>query len=285
MRLPVLAMVVGAAVACSSSTSAEHSTQLTFPADAPPNGELYACWSFPRSADGWVRSIAWDVPPAGALLVHHVTLYAVPKWDKPDGAECWDMPGATGFSVWVPGVAPLELPAGMGLTIPADATRWVVQLHAYRSTAGPPAPVKATLTTLADRPAIRAAWAVVPAPVPAIAPHSGAQASGECKALADVHVGVAWPHMHRIGRQFHGAVVRAGGAIEPLVDVPHWDVGTQVAYATSVDLKAGDSVRSTCVWQNDGDATVLPGYFATDEMCHQALLVWPAESSQWTCTP
>ncbi len=277
--------VVGALVACSSAPSGEHATTLTFPADAPPNGEIYACWSFPRSADGWVRSIAWDVPSAGALNVHHVTLYAVPKWDKSDGAECWDMPGATGFAVWVPGVAPLELPTGMGLALPADATRWVVQLHAYRGAAGPPANVTAHVQTTDAKPAVAAAWAVVPAPVPAIAPHSSAQGTGQCKALADVHVGVAWPHMHRVGREFHGAVLRAGGATEKLVDVPSWDVGRQVAYPVSVDLRAGDAVQTTCVWQNDGDGTVLPGYLATDEMCHQAVLVWPAENSRWQCTP
>ena len=274
------------AVACApSAPSTDGVTTLGFAADAPLGGEIYSCFSFARSPDEWVRSVRWEVPASGALSVHHATLYAVPSWDRPDGAECWDMPGATGFAVWVPGVSPLVLPAGMGLTIPKDSTRWVVQLHAFRSAAGAPERVSAIVETTAQRPAVAAGWAVIQAPVPAIRPHMTEQSSGECRALGEVHVGVAWPHMHRAGKEFHGQVIRGDGSTVSLVDVPTWDVGRQVAYTTSVDVHVGDRVRSTCVWDNVTGDYVLPGPLATDEMCHQAILVWPVENSRWDCGP
>jgi hypothetical protein len=169
--------------------------------------------------------------------------------------------------------------------LPPDTTKYVIQVHALRSQAGPAAAASVSVEASSVRPSIAATWLVVAAPIPAIRPRQTETSSGSCAASAGLHVGLAWPHMHRIGKEFHGSILRGAAPPEALVDVTSWNFGLQRAYPANTDLAAGDRVQTTCVWENPSDQYVFGGPKSTDEMCHQAILVWPAENAKWADCP
>lgn len=284
---PRLLILVLAAFAASCSGPVATPRSMAFTVDAPVGDEAYTCFAFAANAnEPYIHAIRWTIPDDSSVIVHHATLYAVPLWLGPDVGPCWDMPTpSTGLHAWVPGTGSMELPNGMALVLPSDTTKYVIQVHALRSQAGAAAKASVSVDASATKPAIAASWLVVTAPIPAIRPRQTETSSASCTASAAVHVGLAWPHMHRIGKEFHGSVLRGAAPPEALVDVTSWNFGLQRAYATNTDLAAGDRVQTTCVWENPSDQYVFGGPKSTDEMCHQALLVWPAENAKWTDCP
>ncbi len=90
--------------------------------------------------------------------------------------------------------------------------------------------------------------------------------------------------MHLAGQEFHGAVLRQDGTTMPLIDVVPWDFYRQLTYTVDVDVSAGDQIQTQCIWFNQTDNYIFGGPLTTDEMCNQALLVWPASSAFWQGT-
>ena len=96
-----------------------------------------------------------------------------------------------------------------------------------------------------------------------------------------MHVVTPTPHMHLLGTSFQGAFVRPDGTRSVFVDVPAWNFDEQKTYEVDRDVAAGDGVETDCTWTNTTDAYVLPGSSTHDEMCGQALIVWPARTAAW----
>jgi hypothetical protein len=257
---------------------------LTFAVDAPTGGELYECYAFDATAlaHQWVTAIHWTPPPDGNVVMHHATLYALASWPNADVSTCWDMPGpATGLQVWAPGSGDLVLPSDMGIVLPSDVTRLVVQVHAIRIADGPPLDASVRVDTTDTEPARVAAWLAMSAPIPALRPHMQDTSTAACTAAAPFHVVDDWPHMHLAGQTFHGTVLHGDGTQTPLVDVDPWDFHTQRIYPVDVDVAAGDQIQTTCVWFNSTNDYIFAGPKTTDEMCNQSLLVWPATNASW----
>ncbi len=274
-------------VSC-ESPAAPPVISLTFAVDAPVGTEMYTCYAFDAGSlrDRWVTSITWTPPPAGDVVMHHATLYALSDWSQGDVSTCFDMPApATGLQVWVPGGDALVLPSDMGVELPRDANKLVVQVHAIRGVAGPPSQGKVTIDTTSIEPARVAAWLAMSAPIPALRPHMIDTSTVACTMGGDVHVMLDWPHMHLAGHEFHGAVIRqTTGTVDPLVDVVPWDFFVQKTYAVDVAVGAGDQIQTSCIWKNDTNDYIFAGPRTTDEMCNQSLLVWPAIHATWAGT-
>jgi hypothetical protein len=269
--------------ACSSSSPApaDHGDALAlrFAVDAPVNGEQYDCFGFDASAltGRWLRSITWTAPPlSSSLQLHHAALYAFPE-DYPDGpVACDAMPVAWTMHVWAPGSDPLTLPAGVALDLPPGTKRFVIQTHVLRFTAGPPASAAVTLETTTTAPEHVAAWLSANGAVPALRPETQEHSTATCVAAAPMHVVSSWPHMHLLGTSIEGAIVRGDGTRTSIVDVPTWNFDDQRTYTVDRDVVAGDDIETDCTWFNSTDQYVLPGVSTHDEMCAQALIVWPA---------
>lgn len=261
---------------------------LAFAVDAPSGSEIYTCYAFDAGAlrDRWVKSITWSPPPAGNVVMHHATLFALADWSQGDVSTCFDMPApATGLHVWVPGGNSLALPDDMGVEVPQSTSKLVVQIHAIRTSDGPSLPAQVTIETTDVEPARVAAWLAMTAPIPALRPHMIDSSTAVCTATADFTVIRDWPHMHLAGHEFHGAVVRKGtGSTDALVDVVPWDFYLQRTYEVNVSVGAGDAIQTSCVWENDTNDYIFGGPRTTDEMCNQSLLVWPASHASWSGT-
>jgi dopamine beta-monooxygenase len=85
------------------------------------------------------------------------------------------------------------------------------------------------------------------------------------------------PHMHEIGIHMKSEVTRArGGGSEVVFDLPfQFDYQTNYTMNPPVVLQPGDSITSTCTWQNDSFATVGFGQSTKAEMCYQFALAYP----------
>ncbi len=225
-------------LACSQSP-APPTVNLAFDVDAPTGSELYTCYAFDTGSldHRWMRAIAWAPPTDGSVIMHHATLYAVTDWSQGDVSTCIDMPSpATGLDVWVPGSDSLALPDDIGVELPPGASKLIVQVHAIRVADGPPVRASVTITTTSTPPAKVAAWLPMTAPIPALRPHMTDASTAACTVAGDVHVIRDWPHMHMVGKEFHGAVVHADGTTTPLVDVVPWDFYRQVTYVVDAPI-------------------------------------------------
>jgi hypothetical protein len=260
---------------------------LAFRPDVPAVGdEAYLCFGFDPAllAGSPLRAIRieteteTEAPPASApVVLHHVSLYAV-RAAFPEGpVRCEAMPDeAVGLYVGVPGGDPLELPAGIAIALPEGTQRLVVQAHVLRLAEGPATPGRLHLVGVAEAPEHLAAWMPLRVPVPAIRPHHEEISTQQCTVSAPLHFVATWPHMHRLGAAFHGAVLPKTGGRRAFLDVDPWRFEEQRVYPLHETAEAGDAIESTCVWNNPGNEYVFAGPSVDDEMCGQAVVAWPA---------
>ena len=253
------------------------SVTLTFVPDAPLGDEAYVCFGFEVSAAvraAGLKAIAWE-PAAGAVTLHHGTLYFVNAGYPSEPVPCDQQPtGAIPLHVWAPGSEPLLLPGDVALAVPDDAVSLVVEAHVYRFAAGQPAIDRVQLTLASGDAHLRAGWSGRNAPVPPLRPGYLETSTDSCTLTAGMHVYFAWPHEHLLGRSFHAGITGPAGAFT-LVDVPTWNFTQQVAVAVDADVAAGDVLDMACSWLNSTDRYVLPGPRTTDEMCGLGLIVSP----------
>jgi hypothetical protein len=250
---------------------------------APPAGEqeAYVCFGFDARELGPLGALRWTPPAEGPVALHHATLVATAE-DYPDGpVDCGAMPKDTiGLHVWAPGGPALVLPDGIGFELPPSTRRLIVEAHVFRVAEGEASLARAELCPLIAAPRHRAAWLSVQAPVPAIRPRSLESAIGRCTLSNRFMLISTWPHMHFLGKEFHGAIVRSDGSRVPLVDLAKWDFNAQRTYLLDATLEPGDALETHCIWENPSDEYVLPGPFTKDEMCNQGFIGWPEEAAR-----
>lgn len=70
-----------------------------------------------------------------------------------------------------------------------------------------------------------------------------------------------WGHMHMLGARFSLDLIRANGASQRLLHIPHWDFHWQGVYnlATPIRAEAGDRLLMTCVWDNSPENQPVVG--------------------------
>jgi hypothetical protein len=272
-----VALACGASCDPVPSEIAAKTVTLRFSPDAPAGGEAYSCFGFDAgpAAGGAVVAIDWSLPD-GAVAVHHAKLYAL-AGDYPDGpVACDGMPSsALPLHVWLPGGGGLRLPDGVGVAIPAETSRFVIEAHAWRLGDGAPGQARAMISLATQPPARTAGWTALGAPVPPLPPGQVLSSSQSCTLPAPLHIYLAWPHMHLLGQSFQSVLRDANGTATALLDVPVWDFNHQVGATLDVDAAAGDAVDVTCTWRNGTDHYVLPGARTTDEMCAAGFVAWP----------
>jgi hypothetical protein len=246
-----------------------------------PGEESYNCYSFAVDgiSDVHVGRVTWH-PPGGPVFLHHGSLYAAAGLPDVGEIPCDPMPTrVAALGVYTPGIEPLQLPEGVAIELPAGTQRLLVVAHTVRRAVGP-ADTTYVDMDLAAEPVLHSTnWVDVFGPVPNIQPGEAVTSVADCRFPVATHIVSVWPHMHRIGSEFHGVIVRADGTREPLLDVKPWDYEHQFIYPVDVQLQPGDTVQTQCRWFNNTSDLVISGPYSTDEMCNQGLLVWPFDSA------
>jgi hypothetical protein len=250
-----------------------------------PGQESYLCFVVDGAplAGHQLESVTWS-PGGGPVLVHHATLSALGEAGPLGEVDCEQFPtGASVIHVYTPGAGALKLPKGVALQLGPDTERLRVELHLLRASPGEAAPIIVDLGLLSGSAEHVAAWVDDYAPVPPLVPQVPATETGSCRFPAPGRLIYSWPHMHQSGASFEGAMIRADGTRETLIEVPSWDFEHQLMYPLDVPFEAGDSMQTSCSWLNTTDEIVFPGPYSFQEMCNQGLYVWPPEAAR--CEP
>ncbi len=193
--------------------------------------------------DKWVQAI--EVKPGNRSVVHHVLVFV-----QGEGKEHRERDGFWG--IYVPGNSSLFYPDGFAKRLPKGA-KLHFQMHYTPN---------GTATT--DRTSIGIVYAKQPPQhevqvtgifnskirIPA-----GAENHSEIATLpipADARVLGFLPHMHLRGKAARYELVRSGGDIETLLDVPNYDFNWQLLYRYRDPLlvERGDTIRFTSWYDN-----------------------------------
>jgi hypothetical protein len=100
-----------------------------------------------------------------------------------------------------------------------------------------------------------------------------------CTFPADANLLSLTPHMHSRGRAFSASLL--GDVETPLLDTTRWENPETTWFQPEVAVRAGDALRFSCSWENDGDTDVGFGASADDEMCVTFGYHWPADDLLW----
>jgi hypothetical protein len=117
-----------------------------------------------------------------------------------------------------------------------------------------------------------------------IPPRAMGVASGRCiperKGLGAndvIHIFNAWPHMHKLGAHMTTVIQRAGGQQEILLDKP-FNFQSQIGYDLNVVINPGDTLLTTCDYDNTTTGAVGFGPSTSQEMCYDFLYAYPAHA-------
>jgi hypothetical protein len=87
------------------------------------------------------------------------------------------------------------------------------------------------------------------------------------------------PHMHKLGRHMNTVIKRMDGSTETVFD-KDFDFNNQITYPASplIVLQPGETIVSTCTFDNDTNAAVPFGPSTNQEMCYNFTMSYPAKA-------
>ena len=240
----------------------------------------YECFMFDVPIDEPHLAKRFETIIDEGRVLHHIVLYRDTdhSYDDRTSFKCTGTPGDSDFLyAWAPGQGPLQFPDGGLLMEPGE--RYILQIH-YNNAAG--------ITDVRDQSGVRIHYSqpkpddavysmFVPGPnLFFVPPMSGLSVTGKCKIREDTTLFTGMPHMHEIGQEFHSEVMHEDGTVENIIDLTGWSFEAQLFYDFRVPLKAGDEVRTTCVFFNDNQSRiVIFGPHTDNEMCFNFAYVTP----------
>jgi hypothetical protein len=113
-------------------------------------------------------------------------------------------------------------------------------------------------------------------------PNTESSATGRCNFTQDATVMTIWPHMHQLGT--HMKVVHEAAAGDVVLHDKAYSFDEQVNYnITPTMVKAGESVRAECTWNNTTGSTVIFGDSSDKEMCFAGLYRYPRSGENIFC--
>jgi hypothetical protein len=173
------------------------------------------------------------------------------------------------------------MPPGVGLQMPEPGGKFELEIH-YNNPAGGIKP---------DRSGVRLCVTTEPMPNVATVTWLGteqinvparqtANAVGTCRpdnpSGGDIHILMSIPHMHKIGTHMKTVINRPGGP-EILVDKP-FKFDEQRSYDTPATVRPGESLTTTCTFNNTTAATIGFGTVSELEMCYNFVVAYPARA-------
>jgi hypothetical protein len=281
-----------------------HAHNAQTPGDTTPfqvrAGEFYRNFVFKAPYAQKSTGLTFDALIDNKAVIHHWLLFHVLSGQMTDGSHTDGIgihPNSALITGWAPGGEPPDMPPGVGMELPDPGGYYELEIHYFNSTG----------TTALDRSGIRIC--ATPDPMPNVAtitwlgtenifvsPNAQGTATGTCYPSnapgGDITVLWSVPHMHQTGSHMKTVINRAGGGTETLVDEP-FQFLDQRAYQTPAVVHRGDTLTTTCTYQNNTPNLITFGPSSTQEMCYDFVISYPAralahpgaslEGSQNTC--
>jgi hypothetical protein len=252
-----------------------------------PGVEFYACFNFANPWKEPVQAIQFSTIIDNAENLHHWLLYQSPLGTQ-DGTYSYCLgthPGQALITGWAPGNDGLQLPPDVGLELPPPTGSYVLEVH-YSNP---------TLKSFLDKSGVRVCATSKFRPKTAsitwagtekinIPPRAPGTASGKCNPLRKgmgpdepIRIFNAWPHMHKTGTRMSTVINRASGKQDILIDKP-FNFASQVGYDVSFEIYPGDTLFTTCYYDNTTTSAIGFGPSTTQEMCYDFLYAYPAHA-------
>ena len=111
--------------------------------------------------------------------------------------------------------------------------------------------------------------------------NSMGNSTGTCstwKGQTDVHLLQTVPHMHKLGTHMKTVINRKAGGMDVVTDRPFQFTDQRAYPITDLVVHAGDTLATTCTWQNTTAASVGFGTSTTAEMCYNFVVYYPAHA-------
>jgi Copper type II ascorbate-dependent monooxygenase, C-terminal domain/Copper type II ascorbate-dependent monooxygenase, N-terminal domain len=275
---------------------ATDSTTAKYPVPNPTN-DFYACFNFKSPFAPGEQATAYAPIIDDARVIHHWILYGV-NTPVTDGSITTGTVGcatttlsATHVSGWAPGGQNEVLDPDVGLVL--DYQSFVLQVHYnnQRYDDGADASGVSFCTTTTPR---KNAAGIVPLgsmlfTIPANA--NDYPVTSKCSFLAadlttPITVLGASPHMHKLGTGFRTQHMRGGTNMGDLVNIPlgTWSFDGQVNYPVARrQVLPGDTLQTTCYYDNPNPEAVSFGTKTSDEMCFDFITVFPYGAVNRNC--
>jgi len=262
----------------------------TTPYPVPP-GEIYVSFYFKAPWTEPSELVSFRTLYDKRKLLHHWLLYTTLGSDM-DGTFAPGIGTHIGDSAqllagWAVGGNDVEMPKDVGLRLPPVGSGIMIEWHFYNQggvendASGVEICVvpKGTRKHTAGMTWLGTENFNGPLGMP---PKSESQFAGTClpsragmTGSEPIHIFELWPHMHSYGRHMRSVVNRADGRQEEVFNKP-FDFNYQITYHASVDLFPGDTITSTCTFNNTSNSSVAFGPSSEQEMCYQFAFSYPA---------
>jgi hypothetical protein len=252
-----------------------------------PANEFYACFNFTPPWKVPVQGLQFATIVDNEEVLHHWLLYSSVLGAQ-DGSFSYCLgqhPGQTLVTGWAPGNDGLKLPPDVGLELPPPTGSYVLEVH-YNNPSGKPfrdrSGVRVCATSRFRPKTASITWAGTENIN--LPPRAMGSASGKCiperRGLGGndvIHIFNAWPHMHVLGTHMTTVIQRAGGQQEVLLDKP-FNFQSQIGYDVDFVINPGDTLFTTCQYQNTTAGPVGFGPSTSQEMCYDFLYAYPAHA-------
>jgi cytochrome c5 len=255
----------------------------------------------------------YDVPwPAGTVatrygakldnvkVLHHWLLFKTSETDPEGSHKTSELPTLAGVDAqllagWAVGGSNMAPPDDVGFDLPDPGAKLNVQWHFYNSTSERQADASvvqvctvpramrknvATLSWLGQEDLNGIKWLGGPG-MPA---HQESTFTGTCNprrrnmnATDPINIVIFWPHMHQLGTHMTAVINRKDGTKEIAHDKP-FDFSTQDHFQVNYKLFPGDTITTTCKYNNTTDMGVPFGESSDSEMCYMFTYAWPANA-------
>jgi hypothetical protein len=247
----------------------------------PLEDDHYECFYFTAPTEP-ITSLGFSPIIGDSRVLHHGLLYGANDSDSSGGVheDCTGShPDATLLAAWAPSGLAYGLPPGVGLQLPSgEDAILILEIH-YTNLARHPG--------AEDRSGVRVCGTREPQPNVAAVhwlgtedislPPGATEAGTTCAPDLDEPVNIlsVTPHLHQLGARSRMVINRSDGSEQVLFDEP-FDFNAQVGYNTPAVLLPGDSITSTCQWNNTSGGSTSFGEGTEDEMCYLFTLAYPA---------
>ncbi|HVH98614.1 MAG TPA: hypothetical protein VM869_07885 [Enhygromyxa sp.] len=282
------------------------------------NADSFICYSIDPQLDNdvWVTGV--QMVPDNQQVVHHVLIYADPDANSatvagPDGSyPCFGVAGVDNaqlIGTWVPGAVPTEMPANVGLPLPAGS-RIILAYHYHPTGAGDEVDQSSVaLRYTEDPPIYRGSvdlignFPTAPSLLPGPNDPGGnalfyipANASGHTETMRfeipavvpPVDIFTLGTHMHYVGVDMRVWIERDGEEI-CMIQTPRWDFNWQRTYNIDATIgnfpkvQGGDVVMLECTYENTLDNPFLAEALAEEGMSQPTNVLLGESSLEEMC--
>jgi hypothetical protein len=260
----------------------------------PNVSDEYRCFILPAPTTMDQYVVGYEMVAGNQALVHHAILGYAPTVEAENNAMALDnadpnVPGyqcfgdlgeATHLFIWAPGRNALMFPPGTGIKINGNR-KLILQIHYNRNNATNYSDKSSVRLKFASSVTAPAKWLMIgglDGAIPAGRPNYAFSSTMTAEAMT---VYGSFPHMHLYGKSIKTEIVSPTNKC--MINIPAYDFHFQLSYFYNdpVQIRAGDSLRTTCVYDTTSTAApVQPGFNSNEEMCLNFLYVSSTPATQ-----